>query len=176
MKSALMLAALLALSPTLSFAQDAAAEPEQAAAADAAPAPADESAATPAAEPAAAPAAAPAGAAVVGQPEPGMAQVVFFRASKFAGAAIKVSVFEGDKPLGVLKSGRYFVVSVAPGTHTYSVDGKGKDPLNLEVEAGETYYVNGSISMGFMKGNANLSPSDAAAYQAELKDMRRIDQ
>jgi len=54
------------------------------------------------------------------------------------------------------------------------VNAKGKDPLPMEVEAGETYYVNGSISMGVLAGNSNLSPSDAAAYQASLPKLKKL--
>lgn len=166
MKHSLLLTCLLAAAPMgLAFAQDAAAPAPQ----DAATATTEAAVAAPAA-----PAAAASTASVVGQPEAGKAQIVFFRASKFTGAAIKVAVYEGDKPLGVLKSGTYFVASVEPGTHQFAVNAKGKDPLPMEVEAGETYYVNGSISMGVLAGNSNLSPSDAAAYQASLPKLKKL--
>jgi hypothetical protein len=161
MKYSLVVTCLLAIAPTgLVHAQDtAAAAPttEQAAAADDAVAQPMSTAAS-----------------VVGTPEAGKAQIVFFRASKFTGSAIKVAIYEGDKPLGVLKSGTYFVVSAEPGKHEYAVNAKGKDPLPMELEAGEIYYVNGSISMGFVKGNSNLSPSDAAAYQADLPKLKKL--
>ena len=44
-----------------------------------------------------------------------------------------------------------------------------KDVLNLEVERGQTYYVQGSISMGVMVGRPNLAPSDPATF-AGMKD------
>lgn len=49
-----------------------------------------------------------------------------------------------------------------------------KDILTLEVDAGETYYVVGGITVGVLAGRPNLSPSDAAAFEAvkaELKDV-----
>ena len=36
--------------------------------------------------------------------------------------------------------------------------------LHMEIEAGETYYVIGSISMGFLVGRPNIAPSDQASF------------
>jgi hypothetical protein len=44
------------------------------------------------------------------------------------------------------------------------VHGETKDVLTIEVEAGETYYVLGSLGMGIVAGRPNLSPSDEATF------------
>lgn len=98
-------------------------------------------------------------------------QVVFFRESKFAGAAIGFKVREGDTELGKLRSGNYFVATVEPGKHEYNVHGETKDVLALEVEPGETYYVKASISMGFLAGRPNLAPSDEATFLSMSKKL-----
>lgn len=113
--------------------------------------------------PAAATATAPA-AGAIGAPAEGKGQIVFFRPSKFTGAAIGFKVREGEVELGKLRSGKYFVANVEPGTHQYTVHSEAKDVLTMEVEAGETYYVQGTITMGFMAGRPNLSPSDKATF------------
>lgn len=92
------------------------------------------------------------------------AQIVFFRESKFAGGAIGFKVREGETELGKLRSGKYFVANVEPGKHEYKVHGETQDVLTMEVEAGETYYVLGSIGMGIVAGRPNLSPSDEATF------------
>lgn len=118
-------------------------------------------------EPAAAAAAAPAASgALIGAPQPGKGQVVFFRPSKFAGAAIGYKVREGTTELGKLRNGKYFVAAVEPGAHEYTVHSEAKDILNLEVEAGETYYVQGSVTMGVFAGRPNLSPATKADFDA----------
>lgn len=91
-------------------------------------------------------------------------QIVFFRESKFAGAAIGFKVRESGNELGKLRSGNYFVAVVDPGKHEYDVHGETKDVLVMEVEPGETYYVKGSISMGFLAGRPNIAPSDEATF------------
>lgn len=118
-------------------------------------------------------------AGLVAPPPAGKGQVVFFREKKFAGAAINYKVREGETELGKLSSGTYFVHVAEPGAHEYTVHSEAKDILNLEVEAGETYYVIGGITMGFMAGRPNLSPSDQAAFDgmaSKLKPAKPIKQ
>jgi hypothetical protein len=138
---------------------------EGAPAADAAPV-ADATAGTPVADAAAS--AEPAAAV-------GTGRIVFFRPKKFAGAALKFKVREGETILGKLGSGSFFTADVPAGVHNYTVKSEGEDDaLTLEVEAGETYYVMGSISMGMFVGQGNLAPSDQAAFddanKKKLKD------
>ncbi len=99
----------------------------------------------------------------------GHASVVFFRPKKMMGAAIGYKVREGEVELGKLRNGTYFVLKVAPGRHQYTVHSEAKDVLTLEAEAGETYYVMGSLGMGIVAGRPNLSPSDQATFES-MKD------
>jgi hypothetical protein len=99
--------------------------------------------------------------------------VVFFREKKFAGSAIRYKVRENGVELCKLASGTFCSVQVPVGKHTYVVHSEAKDVLNLEVEPGETYYVIGGISMGFMAGHPNLTPSTKDAFDGmkeKLKD------
>ncbi|MET1163430.1 MAG: DUF2846 domain-containing protein [Pseudoxanthomonas sp.] len=102
----------------------------------------------------------------IAAPPTGKGQIVFFREKKFVGAAISYKVREGENELGKLSNGTYFVSVAEPGAHEYTVHSEAKDILNLEVEAGETYYVTGGVSMGVFAGRPNLSPSDQAAFSA----------
>jgi hypothetical protein len=95
-----------------------------------------------------------------------MGQIVFFRESKFVGGAIGYKVREGDVELGKLSNGSFFVHAATPGAHAYTVHSEAKDVLNIEIEAGETYYVLGGVTMGVLAGRPNLSPSDQAAFTA----------
>lgn len=108
----------------------------------------------------------------IGTPPAGKALVVFFREHKFAGSAIRYKVREGETELGKLSSGTYFVAAVDPGQHTYVVHSEAKDITNIEAEAGETYFLIGTVTMGFMAGHPNLSPSDATAFEAALPKLK----
>jgi hypothetical protein len=106
-------------------------------------------------------------------PAEGQGTIVFFRESKFAGAAVSFKVRESGKELGKLSSGTYFTLQVPAGKHQFEVHSEAKDILTLEVEPGETYYVIGTISMGVLVGHPNLSPSSATTFdsmKAKLKD------
>lgn len=133
--------------------------------------PATESAAPPAAEtttpPAADAAPPPAAEGAIGAAPADKGQIVFFRPSKLGGAALSFSVHEGAKGIGKLGNGQYFVILADPGIHEYSNQSEAKDTLRLEVEPGETYYVQQTIGMGIMMGRPHLTPSDAAAFGAK---------
>ena len=159
---------LALLAPASVFAQQATTAPE--ATTEQAPAPAD--AAPEQADAPAAPATPATATGTIGAPPEGKGQIVFFRDKKFTGAAIRYKVREGATELGKLSNGSYFVHVAEPGAHEYTVHSEAKDILNLEVEAGETYYVVGGITMGILAGRPNLSPSDQAAFdgmKAKLK-------
>ncbi|SBV49850.1 Protein of unknown function (DUF2846) [Xanthomonas bromi] len=112
---------------------------------------------------------------VIGPAPADKAQIVFFRPSKFAGGAVGFKVREGETELGKLRSGKYFVSLVAPGAHQYTVHSEKKDVLNIEVDAGETYYVQGGITMGILSGRPNLSPSDQATFDGMASKLERAE-
>ncbi|MBA3486351.1 MAG: hypothetical protein H0T88_04015 [Lysobacter sp.] len=86
-----------------------------------------------------------------------------------AGGAIGFKVREGDVELGKLRSGKSFVANVEPGVHEYVLHSEAKDILTMEVEAGETYYVQGTLTMGILAGPPKLSPSDEATFNGMSK-------
>lgn len=102
-------------------------------------------------------------------------QIIFYRTGSMFGAALGCTVHEGegaaDVELARLGSGKYYVVNAAPGKHQYYTKGEAKDRLNMEIEAGETYFVRCNIGMGVMSGRANLSPSDRAAFASKAKGL-----
>ena len=64
-------------------------------------------------------------------------------------------------------------MQVPVGKHEYVTQTEAKDVLKLEVDSGDTYYVQASISMGVMAGHGNLAPSTKEAFEgmkAKLKD------
>ncbi len=116
-----------------------------------------------------APAAAPAATAASGE----TGTVVFFREKKMMGAAISYKVRENGIELCKLGSGSFCTVQVPAGKHEYVTKTEAKDVLTMEVESGETYYVQASISMGVVAGHSNLAPSTRDVFEgmkAKLKD------
>jgi hypothetical protein len=108
----------------------------------------------------------------IGAPQPGKAQVVFFRPGSLMGAALGCTVHEGAAEIARLGSGKYYVVAAEPGKHEYFTEGEATDRLALEVESDETYYVKCKIGMGVMSGRANLSPADQGAFAQKAKGLQ----
>jgi len=154
-----------------------------------APAPAQASPAvqaTPAAAPAPAVAETPAPAVASAE---GKGRVFFFRPTRLTGAVYTYHVVEvGDdgKPakgaprLGSLPNGGAFSVELEPGVRSFNITGpmainKAEDRIRMEVEPGETYYVEQTVRMGLVTGGFRLVPADEARFKAtkvKLKDVK----
>lgn len=154
----------------LLFASTAQAQDTAATTTEAAPAAEASSASTPAEPAPAAPTSTPATPAVaklntVAAAPEDKAQIIFFRPSRFVGAAVSFSVREGDKGIGKLTNGSYFVHLTDPGVKEYNISFEARDTLKMEVDAGETYYVTQGIAMGVIAARPNITPSTEAAFQ-----------
>jgi Protein of unknown function (DUF2846) len=110
--------------------------------------------------------------AVIGAPDAGKGQIVFYRTGGLVGAAISCNVRENGALIGGLSGGKYFVVQAQPGKHVYTTKSEAKDTLNMEVESGETYYVRCNIGAGIMAGRPNLSPVDKAAFDEKSDGLK----
>ena len=106
-------------------------------------------------------------------PPAGKGEIVFFRPSRFVGMAVSFSVREGDKGVGKLTNGTYFVLPVDPGVHEYNISFETRDNLRMEVEEGETYYVIQSIAMGVLAARPNITPSTEEAFQEKKLNLTK---
>jgi hypothetical protein len=106
-------------------------------------------------------------------PPPGEGQVVFFRKKSILGIVPWFNVREDGKALGKLTSGVYFVQVTTPGVHTYTAtsEPEATDKLRIEVDPGETYFVEGTVNKGVVIGNADMSPSDRASFDTASKNL-----
>jgi hypothetical protein len=86
--------------------------------------------------------------------------------------AVSFSVHEGTKGVAKLGNASYAVVDMAPGEHTFTIQSEAKDSLTLEVEAGETYYVQQTIGMGVILLRPHLAPSDESTFKAKAKSLK----
>lgn len=115
------------------------------------------------------------GAAIEVPPPPqGQGQVVFFRRKTLMGTGQWFKVRENGVALGKLTNGDYFVDVTTPGVHTYTatMEPEMKDHLRLEVDPGETYYVEGILTKGVVVGVADLSPSSLDDFARASKHLK----
>lgn len=94
--------------------------------------------------------------------EPG--KIVFYRARR--DGPFRLTVREGTTELGTLGSAEYLVVAAQPGVHEYTAKLETQDVLTIEVEVGETYYVQGALGQGVVLPRPNLWLSNGEAFEA----------
>ncbi|WP_205690193.1 hypothetical protein, partial [Caulobacter sp. SLTY] len=113
---------------------------------------------------------------VINAPAAGKGQVVFFRPGKFAGSAVSYKVRTGpdlQQVLGTMSSGVYFTFEADPGSYVFSGATESKDAITVEIEEGETTFVEGGLAIGIVMGRPDLKPSDKDAFVKALKGMKK---
>lgn len=111
---------------------------------------------------------------VIPAPAEGKGQVVFYRPGGM-GFALGCGVNENGERLSALGAGKYFILPVDPGSHSYTVKSEATDLLTLEVEPGETYYVKCKIKMGIMVGRPNIAPSTQEEFDKDSAKLKYVD-
>ncbi|MCX7359117.1 MAG: hypothetical protein NT015_13365 [Alphaproteobacteria bacterium] len=106
-------------------------------------------------------------------------RIIFFRPGRLAGAVYTYHIVEvaedgdstRDSPqIGSLPNGQYFEYAAPPGIHNYNIRGPmavnlDEDRIRLEVESGETYYIEQTVRMGLITGGFRLVPSTQAEFE-----------
>lgn len=122
---------------------------------------------TPEATPTPVPQAAPAPAAE----QPG--KIIFFRPGRLTGGVYTYHVVtvgadgnsDANSPrVCSLPNGRYCVYEAAPGVYNFNIRGPmavnlDQDRIRLEIEPGQTYYIEQTVRMGLITGGFRLVPS-----------------
>jgi Protein of unknown function (DUF2846) len=109
-------------------------------------------------------------------PSSAKATVYVYRYKQFVGAALAPSVYCDDVELARMENGRYFMVTLEPGKHTF----RSNDPQSgvvLEMKPGEQYYMRVEIATGFMKGHGRLvlMPREQASYELVSTKLKPLD-
>src|SRR5262249_3180929 len=105
-------------------------------------------------------------------PPPGRGQLVFFRRHTLLATAQWFNIRENGKALGKLSNGAYFVQVTEPGRHTYSAATELRDHLTLQIDPGETYFVEGTLTKGIVMGEAAIAPSSQEAFNDAAHDLK----
>jgi hypothetical protein len=85
------------------------------------------------------------------------ATVYVYRPSGFGGAAISYTVSVNGTEVLPLSSGSYFVYYAGPGENEFTAKTEAKTSVTVDIKAGETYYVKGSMGMGVFVGHPHLT-------------------
>src|SRR5215467_5194142 len=83
------------------------------------------------------------------------ATIYVYRYKQFVGSALEPSVYCDEVQLARMTNGRYFMVKVDPGKHTFHSNDK-QSGIELDAKAGQEYFIRLEIATGFMKGHGRL--------------------
>jgi hypothetical protein len=108
--------------------------------------------------------------------KPSKATVYVYRYKQFVGGALAPSVYCDETDLARMENGRYFTVKVDPGKHNFRSNDK-QSGTELDVKAGQEYFLRVEIATGFMKGHGRLvlmSP-EQGGYELKSSKLKPLD-
>ncbi len=103
-----------------------------------------------------------------------VATVYVYRYKQFVGSALSPSVFSDDTELARMDNGRFFAVKLAPGKHIFHSNDK-QSGVEVDLKAGQDYYVRVEIAAGFMKGHGRLTLVAPEQGTYEVKSLKPLD-
>ena len=107
---------------------------------------------------------------------PSKATVYVYRYKQFVGSALAPSVYCDENELARMENGRYFTVKLDSGKHTFRSNDK-QSGLELDVKAGQEYFVRVEIATGMMKGHGRvvLMSAEQGSYELKSSKLKPLD-
>lgn len=82
--------------------------------------------------------------------------VYIYRPSNFVGGGVSYYLYANDKIVTKLHNGSYYPYIAEPGTVEFWAQTESKSEVKLNLDAGKTYYLKGTVGMGIMVGRPHL--------------------
>jgi Protein of unknown function (DUF2846) len=104
------------------------------------------------------------------------AKVYVYRYKQFVGRALAPSVYCDDIQLARMDNGRYFMAIIPAGKHTFRSN-DAQSGMDLDLKAGQEYFLRVEIATGFMKGHGRLvsTPREQASYELKSAKLKPLD-
>jgi hypothetical protein len=109
--------------------------------------------------------------------KPSKATVYIYRYKQFVGSALSPSVYCDGNQLARMDNGRYFTATIEPGKHTFTSNDQ-QSGIDLDLKAGEQYFIRVEIAAGFAKGHGRLilmSP-EQGSYELKSNKLKALDE
>jgi hypothetical protein len=90
------------------------------------------------------------------------------------GAAIQTKLSMDGHWMGVNMADSYFVFLADPGEHEFCSQSENASRVKLTLQAGQTYFLQQHIRMGFLKAENELTQLDDNAGPKALKKCKRV--
>lgn len=104
------------------------------------------------------------------------ATVYVYRYKQFVGSALAPSVYCDETELARMENGRYFMVKLDPGKHNFRSNDK-QSGTELDVKAGQEYFLRVEIAAGAMKGHGRLIlvAPEQGSYELKSSKLKPLD-
>lgn len=96
------------------------------------------------------------------------ALVYVYRYKQFVGSALAPSVYCDEVQLARMENGRYFLVRMEPGNHSFRSN-DAQSGVALDLQAGQEYFIRVDIATGMLKGHGRLTLTAPEQGRYELK-------
>jgi Protein of unknown function (DUF2846) len=108
--------------------------------------------------------------------KPSKAVVYIYRYKQFVGSALAPSIYCDGTQLARMENGRYFTANLDPGKHTFTSNDK-QSGIDLDVKAGEEYFIRVELATGFTKGHGRLVlvPREQGSYELKSDKLKPLD-
>jgi Protein of unknown function (DUF2846) len=108
--------------------------------------------------------------------KPSKDTVYIYRYKQFVGSALAPSVYCDETELARAENGRYFAVKLDPGKHNFRSNDK-QSGTELDVKAGQEYFLRVEIATGFAKGHGRLvlMPAEQGGYELKSSKVKPLD-
>src|SRR5437773_2374430 len=103
----------------------------------------------------------------------GKALVYIYRSSGM-GALVSYDVKANGKVVTTLYSGTYYPYVSDPGEIEFSAKTEASDSVTIDVKAGQTYFLKGTVGVGFFVGHPHLTVVQAEEAEKEIGDRKQI--
>jgi ethanolamine utilization microcompartment shell protein EutL len=100
--------------------------------------------------------------------------VYVYRPSSFIGGGVSYDVKVGETPITTLYNGGYFPYFSSPGEIEFWAKTESRSAVTLDVKAGETYFVKGTVGLGILVGRPHLMVMSPETAVAEITDCKLI--
>lgn len=107
------------------------------------------------------------------QLQPEMGRIYFYRSSAI-GAMIKPDILLNGQIVGEMVPLGFFYVDRAPGTYVATAKTESEASLQIPLEANQTRYVRGAISIGILVGRPQLNLVDGIEGLQEVKELSYV--
>jgi hypothetical protein len=108
------------------------------------------------------------------QPKDSQATVYIYRYKQFVGGALAPSVYCDELELARMTNGRFFAAKFPAGKHVFHSNDN-QAGIDVDLKAGQDYYIRVEIAAGMMKGHGRLVLVAPEQGGYEIKKLKPLD-